>query len=446
MRRFYTGWGEVEGIPGITVLQEKTAEEGAEQTSEDLEKAAQDLPIVNIVNTIVEQAVFANSSDIHIEPYTKEVQVRYRVDGVLQPVMTLPKAVQSGVVARVKVLSNLRLDEHMLPQDGRFKIKVQDETFSFRVSIVPTMNGEKVVMRLLREGAKPVTLEELGLMHSVRQQVESNIQKPHGMILVTGPTGCGKTTTLYSILNILNQPSVNILTIEDPIEYHIKGISQSQVNVKAGFTFATALRSFLRQDPDIMMVGEIRDQETAEIAIHSAMTGHLVLSTLHTNDAPTTLPRLTDMNIPHFLVSFTVNLIIAQRLVRKLCEACRQEYVLPQKTHEEIERAFNTKHILDLYKKYKLIAIKDSSFGKLKFWKSVGCRKCGNTGYKGRIGIFEVLEVTDKIRDAINKEANADQLKVLALEQGMMTMAEDGLIKAKMGITTLEEVFRATKE
>ncbi|HBF67146.1 MAG TPA: hypothetical protein DDW36_01835 [Candidatus Magasanikbacteria bacterium] len=444
MRRFYAGWSEQEEIEGLTVLQEQA--DSGYVSQEDLEKAAQDIPIVNIVNTLLEQAVYSNASDIHIEPEEKNVRVRYRIDGVLQPVMTLPKAVQNGVVARVKILAKLRLDEHMVPQDGRFKIKIHEDTLAFRVSVVPLLEGEKVVMRLLQESARPLSLEELGLLEGAREIVEANIKKPHGMILVTGPTGSGKTTTLYSLLALLNKPSVNILTIEDPIEYNIRGVSQSQVNVKAGFTFANALRSFLRQDPDVMMVGEIRDEETAEIAVHSAMTGHLVLSTLHTNDAPTTLPRLADMNIPHFLVSFTVNLIIAQRLVRKLCEHCKKEYKLDAGELKEIEDAFNTHEVLGLYKKFRLTKNGEKTFKGLTFFQHVGCTHCGHTGYKGRMGVYEVLEVDDKMRGAINHRANADELAALARAQGMMTIAQDGLIKAKMGITSLEEVLRVIKD
>jgi type IV pilus assembly protein PilB len=444
MHRFYAGWSEAKKIEGLTVLQEQA--EGGYVSQEDLEKAAQDLPIVNIVNTIVEQAVYSDASDIHIEPAEKQLRVRYRIDGVLGSAMTLPKAVQAGVLARVKVLAKLRLDEHMLPQDGRFKMKIHDDNLAFRVSIVPLMYGEKIVMRILREGAKPLSLEELGLHENPRNIVESNIKKPHGLILVTGPTGSGKTTTLYSLLALINKPSVNILTIEDPVEYNIRGVSQSQVNNKAGFGFVNALRSFLRQDPDVMMVGEIRDEETAEIALHAAMTGHLVLSTLHTNDAPTSLPRLADMNVPNFLVSFTVNMIIAQRLVRKLCMHCRKEYKIDATQARELEKMFDTKEMLVLYRRLGLLKKGEKTLKSNIFYKHVGCEKCGNTGYRGRIGVYEVLEISEEIREAINRKANADELRVLARKQGMMTIAEDGLIKAKMGTTSLEEILRVMKD
>ncbi|MFH0857714.1 MAG: ATPase, T2SS/T4P/T4SS family, partial [Candidatus Magasanikbacteria bacterium] len=299
LRRYHADL-EQEGM-AITQLSEK-AEDGE---GSELKKAAEELPIINIVNSVLEHAVFEGASDIHIEPTEKEVIVRYRVDGMLRQVMTLPKTVKSGIIARIKILANLKIDEHMIPQDGRFKIQLQDDRFSFRVSIMPVYDGEKVVLRLLHEGQKPLQLEELGFLKHPKELLKAAMEKPHGMILVTGPTGSGKTTTLYSVLGILNQPNVNISTIEDPIEYHVEGINQSQTNPRVGYSFAEGLRAFLRQDPDIIMVGEIRDKETAEIAIHAAMTGHLVLSTLHTNDAPTTLPRLLDMDIPPFLIAFT---------------------------------------------------------------------------------------------------------------------------------------------
>ncbi|KKS70414.1 MAG: Type II secretion system protein E, partial [Candidatus Magasanikbacteria bacterium GW2011_GWE2_42_7] len=284
---------------------------------EELKKAAEELPIINIVKSVLEHAIFQEASDIHIEPTEEDVSVRYRVDGILHSVMHLPKQVQNGITARIKILANLKIDEHMVPQDGRFKIEVNEEDLAFRVSVIPVYDGEKIVMRVLHEGQKPLTLDQLGFLPGPRALLDEAIKKPHGMVLVTGPTGSGKTTTLYSVLGLLNQPGVNISTIEDPIEYHVGGINQSQINPRVGFDFASGLRAFLRQDPDIIMVGEIRDQETAEIAMHAAMTGHLVLSTLHTNDAPTTLPRLMDMGIPPFLIAFTANVIIAQRLVRK---------------------------------------------------------------------------------------------------------------------------------
>lgn len=418
-------------------------ENGTMEIGGDLKKAAEELPIVNIVNSILEHAVYEGASDIHIEPLEKEVLVRYRIDGILKLAMTLPKTIQNGVIARIKILANLKLDEHMAPQDGRFKIQIQEEKLAFRVSIIPVYDGEKIVMRLLLEGAKPLSLEQLGLLKEQRLLLERAIKKPHGMILVTGPTGSGKTTTLYSVLGILNQPGVNISTVEDPIEYRISGVNQSQVNPKANFTFATGLRSLLRQDPNIIMVGEIRDQETAEIAINAAMTGHLVLATLHTNDAPTALPRLTDMGVPPFLVAFTANIIVAQRLVRKICQFCKKEYTLDKTATAELAKAFDANKMEKLFKEH---AETNKIRGKFSFYQGAGCHRCGQTGYKGRQGIYEILEITPKISSLINSHGTADDIKKIAREQGMLTMMEDGLIQAKIGVTTINEVLRVTTE
>ena len=416
---------------------------GVESGAGDLKKAAEELPTVNVVNSILEHAVYEGASDIHIEPGEKELIVRYRIDGILKPVMTLPKNIQNGIVARVKILANLKLDEHMAPQDGRFKIQISEEKLAFRVSILPVYDGEKVVMRLLHEGTKPLTLDQLGFLDKPRQIMENAIKKPHGMILVTGPTGSGKTTTLYSVLGILNQPGVNISTIEDPIEYRLAGVNQSQINPRVGFTFATGLRALLRQDPNIIMVGEIRDQETAEIAINSAMTGHLVLSTLHTNDAPTTLPRLIDMGVPPFLVAYTANIIIAQRLLRKICPFCKQSYKLDSAATAELGKVFAVEKMTKLFKTY----IPDYKASEnTVFYKGEGCRRCGQTGYKGRQGIYEIMEVDSELTKMINERATANDIREYAREHGMLTMFEDGLIKAKTGITSIAEVLRVTKE
>ncbi len=428
-------------------LKQELSQPLAHSDPTDLKKAAEELPIINIVNSILEHSVFENSSDIHIEPTELDVVVRFRIDGILREMMHLPKTVQSGIVARIKILSNLKIDEHMIPQDGRFKISVQGETLSFRVSIIPVYDGEKIVMRLLHEGQKPLTLDELGFLPGIKELVNDAIEKPHGMVLVTGPTGSGKTTTLYSVLGMLNQPDVNICTIEDPIEYHVSGINQSQINPKAGFTFASGLRSFLRQDPDIIMVGEIRDKETAEIAIHAAMTGHLVLSTLHTNDAPTTIPRLLDMDIPPFLVAFTANIIIAQRLVRKICPHCKESFKLTAKEIKQLHSLIDKSKITALFKEYKVsLSAKEKSLESLTFYRGKGCKKCENSGYKGRIGIYEVLVVDEDLQKIINAKATAADIKVHAIKRGMLTLFQDGLIKAKQGVTTIEEVLRATKD
>ncbi len=413
----------------------------------ELEKVAEEVPIINVVKSILEHAIFQEASDIHIEPTEHDVSVRYRVDGVLHAVMHLPKHVQSGITARIKILANLKIDEHMTPQDGRFKIKVQEEQLAFRVSIMPVYDGEKIVMRVLHEGQKPLSLDQLGFLPKPKALVQAAIQKPHGLVLVTGPTGSGKTTTLYSVLGILNQPDVNIGTIEDPIEYHVGGINQSQINPRAGFTFAGGLRAFLRQDPDIIMVGEIRDKETAEIAMHAAMTGHLVLSTLHTNDAPTTLPRLMDMGIPPFLVAFTTNIIIAQRLVRRLCEHCRKPFTLDEPAVKELNKLVDAAAITKLFEEQNIVLkTEEKQLAAMEFFKSVGCRRCGDSGYKGRVGIYEVLDIDDGMEELINNRATAQEMHVYAGEHGMTTMLQDGIVKAKQGVTTIEEVLRVTRE
>ena len=413
---------------------------------ENLEKLAKDLPIVRIVDTLLEYAIFENASDIHIEPEEKEISVRYRIDGILINVMTLPKNVQPGIIARIKILSNLKVDEHRLPQDGRFKITGKDHKVAFRVSIIPIYGGEKIVMRLLAEKAQVLTLEQLGFQPKSLEIIKRNIDKPHGMILVTGPTGSGKTTTLYTVLNILNTPKVNITTIEDPIEYRMAHVNQSQVNPKIGYTFAAGLRAFLRQDPDIIMVGEIRDHETAEIAIHAAMTGHLVLSTLHTNDAPTTLPRLIEMGVPAFLVASTTNVIVAQRLVRKICPNCIQSYTLDKEAIEEIKKQLNIDDIMQAMQKTKAITDACKEIESLLFYKGKGCKQCSNSGYKGRVGIYETLEITEEISELILRNASRAELIKQAKKQGMLSIVEDGFIKAKNGITTIEEILRVTKE
>jgi len=414
-------------------------------SNEDLKKLATDLPVVRVVDTLLEYAIFEDASDIHIEPEDKEVNVRYRVDGILRHVMTLPKNIQSGITARIKILANLKVDEHRLPQDGRFKISNKEYKVSFRVSIIPTFDGEKVVMRLLREKAQVLTLEQLGFQSSALEGIKRNIDKPHGLILVTGPTGSGKSTTLYTVLNILNTPEVNISTIEDPIEYRMPHVNQSQVNSKIGFTFAAGLRAFLRQDPNIIMVGEIRDEETAEIAIHAAMTGHLVLSTLHTNDSVNTLPRLADMGVPSFLLATTCNVIIAQRLVRKICPNCIQSFNLDKKTIDDMRKHFDMDAIIKTMIREKIIT-NNKGLESLLFYRGKGCKQCNDSGYKGRMGIYEVLEITPQISELILKKGTENEIKAAALGQKMITITEDGFIKAKNGITTIEEIMRVTKE
>ncbi len=411
---------------------------------EKLKKLAEDLPVVRIVDSLLEHAIFERASDIHVEPSEKEIAVRYRVDGILRNVMTLPAIAQPGIVARIKILSNLKLDEHRLPQDGRFKIAAQNNKFSVRVSILPVIDGEKIVMRLLNEGAEAYTLEQLGFEPSQLEILKRNIKKPHGIVMVTGPTGSGKTTTLYSILGVLNSPKINISTVEDPIEYRMLGVNQSQVNTRIGFTFAAGLRALLRQDPNIIMVGEIRDMETADIAIHAALTGHLVLSTLHTNDAATSLPRLIDMGVPAFLIAFTANLIVAQRLTRKLCPECREKYKLTKGDLEELKKQMDLELVAKKLRDLKILKT-NQGLDDVDFYRPKGCSKC-NEGYKGRSGIYEALEVTKPIVELIHKRADASELQKEAVRQGMLTVLEHGFIKAIQGTTSLEEILRVTQE
>lgn len=424
----------------------KKKETKDEKGKKALKELAEDLPIVRIVDTLLEYAIFESASDIHIEPGEKEVVIRYRIDGILRKVMTLPKTVHSGVAARIKILSNLKVDEHRLPQDGRFKIQTTEYKVAFRVSIMPAYDGEKIVLRLLNEKAQILSLEQLGLQKKSLEQVKTALKKPHGMILVTGPTGSGKTTTLYTVLNILNTPKVNISTIEDPIEYRMQNVNQSQVNPKIGFTFALGLRAFLRQDPDIIMVGEIRDEETAGIAVHAAMTGHLVLSTLHTNDAITTLPRLSEMKIPPYLVASTTNIVIAQRLVRKICTGCIQSYNLDKSTIKDLEQQLNIEGLLKRLESEGAIMSAEQKLNSLLFYKGKGCKQCNNQGYKGRIGIYETLLIDKDISELILQKATKQQIYDKARAKGMLSLQEDGFIKAKNGITTIEEILRVTKD
>lgn len=417
-----------------------------QEDSSDLEKLAYDIPITKVVDTLLEYAILEGASDIHIEAEEKNVLIRFRVDGILYNMMKFPKYIQSGIISRIKILANLKVDEHRMPQDGRFKISSDKFKVSFRVSVIPTFDGEKIVMRLLNEKSKVLSLEQLGLNPGALEIIKRNIEKPHGMILVTGPTGSGKTTTLYTILNILNTPEVNISTIEDPIEYRMKGVNQSQINPKIGFTFASGLRALLRQDPNIIMVGEIRDQETAEIAIHSALTGHLVLSTLHTNDAPTSVPRLLEMGVPTFLLASTFNIIIAQRLLRKICPDCITSYTIDDKLIKELEKQMDIQSILNTLEREKAISSAKNGLKDVLFYRGKGCDKCKKTGYKGRIGIYEILENDEKLSDLIMHNAGAEKIREHAKTKNMITMIEDGFLKAKSGITTIEEILRVTKQ
>ncbi|MCL4531218.1 MAG: GspE/PulE family protein, partial [Chloroflexi bacterium] len=360
------------------------AETAGEDVGDELKKMAQEIPVVRVVDTLLEYAIYEHASDIHIEPQENEVAVRYRIDGILHDVMTLPKVILPALVARIKVLSNLKIDEHRLPQDGRFRIDRDSHRISLRVSTIPVFDGEKIVMRLLEEGAQALTLEQLGFSGLALENIKSNLKKPHGMTLVTGPTGSGKSTTLYTVLSILNTKKVNISTIEDPIEYRIPGVNQMQVSPKINLTFALGLRALLRQDPNIIMIGEIRDRGTAEEAVHAAMTGHLVLSTLHTNSAAGALPRLLDMGIEAYLIASTVNNIIAQRLVRKICPDCKKKMSMDKKLSASLEKDFNVKRVLEVMKHEGAVAGKTTDLSQLDFYRGEGCDKCNNTGYKGR--------------------------------------------------------------
>ncbi len=415
------------------------------EVDDNLKKMAEEIPIVRVVDTLLEYAVIEKASDIHIEPQENSVVVRYRIDGVLHDVMTLPKAIQAALVARIKVLSNLKIDEHRLPQDGRYKIEKDGYKFSLRISTIPIFDGEKVVMRLLDESSKALNFEQLGFLQSQLDIVHRNIHKPHGMMLITGPTGSGKSTSLYAILTILNTKTVNISTIEDPVEYRIVGANQMQVSPKIGLTFAMGLRALLRQDPNIIMIGEIRDQETAEEAMHAAMTGHIVLSTLHTNSASAAPPRLIDIGIEPYLIASTLNAIMAQRLVRVICPDCKQEEQVEEATFASLRKQFDLDKLMPILDKLELSQgakrIED-----MKFYSGKGCEKCSKTGYKGRIGVHEILENTPEIEDLIVKRATSQDIEAQAVSQGMVTMWQDGFIKAVQGTTTIEEILRVTKE
>ncbi len=400
----------------------------------NLSKTATAVPIVTILDNIIDHAITLNTSDIHFEPLENELLIRFRIDGIMSEILSLPKAIAPILVARVKILGNLQIDEHRVPQDGRFRFEMDDGAdIDVRVNIMPVFHGEKVEMRILKSSARPLTLKDLGLSDEGNAILQTEIKKPHGMILVTGPTGHGKTTTLYAILHILNTPLVNITTIEDPIEYEFSRVNQTQVNVKSGITFANGLRALLRQNPDIIMIGEIRDNETVEIAVHAALTGHLVLSSLHTNDAPSALPRLLDMGAPAFLLSSTVNLVSAQRLVRRICTSCTESYPASPETMRLIKAQ---------------MALLGDTVGSIPatFYRGKGCKVCGNSGFHGQIGIFELFRITEAVRELILREAPVSEVRKKAIEEGMTTMFEDGLNKVEKGITTIEEILRVVSE
>ncbi len=399
--------------------------------SKEISEIIKEAPIAKIVATILEYAVSSRASDVHIEPQEDRVRVRYRIDGILYDRLSLPKSVQEAVISRIKILSEMKIDEHRTPQDGRFNFKVDNKEVDLRISVLPTVFGEKIVMRLLRKTGGIPSLDELGLTGNSLRNLETSILRPHGIIIVCGPTGSGKTTTLYSVLNKLNTTRVNIMTLEDPVEYQMAGINQVQINPAVGLTFATGLRSFLRQDPNIILVGEIRDKETTELAIQAALTGHLVFSTLHTSNASGALPRLTDLGAETFLLASTMNAVLGQRIVRKICDHCKEEYVPPAQIIEEI------KTVLGKY---------FPTAGITKLYKGKGCEDCGDSGYLGRVGIFETLPISPKIASLVLENADSTNIEKQAISEGMITLKQDGYLKVLQGVSTVEEVLRVAQE
>lgn len=430
--------------------QQKPTEDSASQNFINI---SQDAPVTRAVNTILEFAVKAKASDVHIEPREKTVKVRYRIDGILNDNMTLPKHIHAALVSRIKILSNLKIDEHRLPQDGRFTIKIGEKDVDLRVSISPIVYGEKVVIRILDKSDGVITLDKLGLKGRAFRLISEASIKPHGMILSTGPTGSGKSTTLYAVLSAINSVEINIITLEDPVEYNIEGINQIQTNAHIGLTFAAGLRSVLRQDPDVIMVGEIRDSETADLAVQSALTGHVVLSTLHTNSAAGVLPRLKDMKIEPFLIASTVNTVVGQRLVRRICDSCKESYDAGEAELTSIKEFL--KNVLPKEKDPKAKEkLDDLGFENLPFidqekftlYRGKGCDECHGTGYKGRLGIYEVFSVSQSMEKLLLADATSSEIQDAAVKEGMIIMKQDGYLKALSGITTLKEVARVAQD
>jgi type IV pilus assembly protein PilB len=447
------------------------ADQEEPEDSEDIDESdlAEDSPVAQTINIIIEYGIKAGASDIHIEPRESFIVVRYRIDGLLREANKLPRKLLNSLVSRIKILSNLKIDEHRAPQDGRFKVEVNDLVYALRVSTLPVLDGEKVVMRILNESSKAANFTELGFWGAALAELQQAIVQPHGMVLVTGPTGSGKSTTLFSVLTSLNTPNVNISTVEDPIEYHIVGANQTQVNPVAGMTFGSGLRALLRQDPNIIMIGEIRDVETADLAVQAALTGHLVFSTLHTNNAATCLPRLLDMGVEPFLIASTVRVVVAQRLVRRLCMTCREKFTPDDAIIKHLEKALQIdanggiKHMHEL----EATALQDG-IGKAtgtkdkpaaddlsttptaitRLWKAHddGCETCNHTGYKGRIGIYEVLNNSSAIQKLIVTNSSSEVIEQTAIEANMLTMQLDGFVKALRGQTTIEEILRVTAQ
>jgi type IV pilus assembly protein PilB len=418
--RFHRLDAEVDEVAQIA------AEELADVDDDVAREAVEDAPIVKFVNLLIAQAVADRASDIHVEPTETDLRIRFRVDGVLHEVMHSPRSIQGGVISRLKVMADINIAERRIPQDGRISLNVAGKPVDLRVATLPTVYGEKVVMRILDKAQARLTLTDLGFHPAVLPRFEACFRKPYGTILVTGPTGSGKSTTLYATLNVLNSTDKNVITVEDPVEYRLAGINQVQVNPKAGLTFASALRSILRSDPDIILVGEIRDRETATIAIEASLTGHLVLSTLHSNDAASTPMRLVEMGVEPFLVISALDCVVAQRLARKLCDRCREEY---EPTHGELTEAGWPAALL-------------KAEGAPTLYRAVGCAACSRTGYRGRLAVHEVMVMSEEIRRMVVERYSSEDIKKTALSQGMLTLREDGLVKVAQGKTTLEELFR----
>ena len=416
---------------------------GSAETEKELKALAEDLPVVQVVDTLISHAILQNASDVHIEPGETELVVRYRIDGILRDAMVLPKDSAPAITARIKVLSNLKLDEKRLPQDGRFKISQDDQKVSFRVSTLPVYYGEKVVIRILKENSRGFSLEGLGFHGLALERIHDGMKQKTGMLLASGPTGSGKTTTLYTMLDILNTPEVNISTVEDPIEYQMPRVNQTQVKSEIGLTFANGLRTLLRQDPDIIMVGEIRDGETASLGVNAALTGHLVLSTIHTNSAAGAVPRMIDMGVEPFLIVSTIKTIIAQRLVRKLCNT-KEKYFLTKAELSALEKIVDLDRMLSLLKEEKAVS-EDAKWEEIPFYREKKSADC-ESGYSGRVGIHEVMVMSSAIKELVLKGASADEIEEQAKKEGMMTMLEDGIYQAVLGLTTTEEVLRVVSE
>lgn len=440
LRQYESLSAEVEeALKGAQAEVSKLAPEEMKLAEQGLEEVVKQAPVSKMVSVIMRHAVEGKASDVHIEPVGNETRVRYRIDGILHTSLVLPRNIHSSLVARIKVVSNLKIDETRIPQDGRFRMTIEGHDIDYRVSTLPLMNNEKVVMRILDTSNNITSLDALGFWGKAKEAMQGGIDKSHGMFLITGPTGSGKSTTLYALITILNEEGVNIVTLEDPVEYFMTGVNQSQVNPEVGLTFAAGLRSILRQDPDIIMVGEVRDKETAELAVHAALTGHIVLSTLHTNDAFGAVPRLMDMGIEPFLITSSLNVVMAQRLVRRVCQFCKKEMALPKQIEKELMET-----ISEIPKEQ--LPTDVSVAPPIKIWQGQGCPRCENTGYKGRLAISEVLTMTPELQKIVIEGKDIMDRSIAEFKhQGQFSMKQDGVFKALRGLTTIEEVWSATR-